>query len=50
MPDLKEFARKHLTWLGHDSFLIHAGKTIYIDPYQITDEAGRYRADHPRAF
>ncbi|HNV68252.1 MAG TPA: MBL fold metallo-hydrolase, partial [Candidatus Ozemobacteraceae bacterium] len=37
MPDLKEFARKHLTWLGHDSFLIHAGKTIYIDPYQITD-------------
>ena len=28
-----------IRWLGHDSFLIQAkGKTIYIDPYQITGE------------
>ncbi len=24
-----------ITWLGHDGFRIHAGKTIYFDPYQI---------------
>lgn len=37
MHDLKDFVRKHLTWLGHDSFRIETDKTIYIDPYQITD-------------
>ena len=31
---IKSFADK-ITWLGHDGFRIDAGKTIYIDPYQI---------------
>jgi L-ascorbate metabolism protein UlaG (beta-lactamase superfamily) len=26
-----------INWLGHDGFRIDAGKTIYIDPYQISD-------------
>lgn len=25
-----------IKWLGHDGFLIDSGKTIYIDPFQIT--------------
>jgi L-ascorbate metabolism protein UlaG (beta-lactamase superfamily) len=28
---------KKITWLGHDGFRIDAAKTIYIDPYQISD-------------
>ena len=28
---------KKINWLGHDGFRIDAGKTIYIDPYQISD-------------
>ena len=31
---VKEFSEK-IKWLGHDGFRIDAGKTIYIDPYQI---------------
>ena len=31
---INEFSRK-IKWLGHDGFLIDAGKTIYLDPYQI---------------
>ena len=27
---------KNLKWLGHDTFLITGGKTIYTDPFQIT--------------
>lgn len=30
------FANK-ITWLGHDGFRIDADKTIYFDPYQITE-------------
>jgi L-ascorbate metabolism protein UlaG (beta-lactamase superfamily) len=30
----KEFSKK-IKWLGHDGFRIDAGKTIYLDPYQI---------------
>lgn len=30
----ESFADK-ITWLGHDGFRIDAGKTIYVDPYQI---------------
>ena len=26
-----------IVWLGHDGFRIDAGKTVYIDPYQISD-------------
>jgi L-ascorbate metabolism protein UlaG (beta-lactamase superfamily) len=28
---------KKINWLGHDGFRIDAAKTIYIDPYQISD-------------
>ncbi|MGD8762308.1 MAG: MBL fold metallo-hydrolase [Desulfobacteraceae bacterium] len=28
---------KKINWLGHDGFRIDADKTIYIDPYQISD-------------
>ena len=28
---------KKIVWLGHDSFRIDAAKTIYFDPYQISD-------------
>jgi L-ascorbate metabolism protein UlaG (beta-lactamase superfamily) len=28
---------KKIFWLGHDSFRIDAAKTIYFDPYQISD-------------
>ena len=28
---------KKITWLGHDSFRIDSEKTIYIDPFQISD-------------
>ncbi len=28
---------KKINWLGHDGFRIDASKTIYIDPYQISD-------------
>lgn len=31
---IKAFADK-IAWLGHDGFRIDAGKTIYVDPYQI---------------
>ena len=31
---LKAFAEK-IAWLGHDGFRIDAGKTVYLDPYQI---------------
>ncbi|MBL6967071.1 MAG: MBL fold metallo-hydrolase [Proteobacteria bacterium] len=31
---IRSFTDK-ITWLGHDGFRIDAGKTIYIDPYQI---------------
>ncbi|MBW1783254.1 MAG: MBL fold metallo-hydrolase [Deltaproteobacteria bacterium] len=31
---IRSFADK-ITWLGHDGFRIDAGKTIYLDPYQI---------------
>jgi L-ascorbate metabolism protein UlaG (beta-lactamase superfamily) len=31
---VKDFVKK-IKWLGHDSFLIEAGKNIYIDPYEI---------------
>ena len=31
---INEFSRK-IKWLGHDGFRIDAGKTIYLDPYQI---------------
>ncbi|MFH1630463.1 MAG: MBL fold metallo-hydrolase [Pseudomonadota bacterium] len=31
---IRSFADK-ITWLGHDGFRIDAGKTVYIDPYQI---------------
>jgi L-ascorbate metabolism protein UlaG (beta-lactamase superfamily) len=27
-----------ISWLGHDGFRIDTGKTIYIDPYQITTD------------
>jgi L-ascorbate metabolism protein UlaG (beta-lactamase superfamily) len=30
-----QYGDVQLTWLGHDGFLIAAGKRIYIDPYQI---------------
>jgi L-ascorbate metabolism protein UlaG (beta-lactamase superfamily) len=33
---VKEVAKK-LTWLGHDGFRIDTAKTIYFDPYQISD-------------
>jgi L-ascorbate metabolism protein UlaG (beta-lactamase superfamily) len=29
-----------IVWLGHDGFRIDAGKTVYIDPYQIPDGPG----------
>jgi L-ascorbate metabolism protein UlaG (beta-lactamase superfamily) len=38
---IQEFSKK-IKWLGHDGFRIDAGKTIYIDPYQI---AGGPKAD-----
>lgn len=28
---------KKIVWLGHDGFRIDASKTVYIDPYQISD-------------
>lgn len=28
-----------IVWLGHDGFRIDAGKTVYIDPYQIRTDA-----------
>jgi len=31
---IKAFAEK-IAWLGHDGFRIDAGKTVYLDPYQI---------------
>ena len=32
----KTFSDK-IRWLGHDAFRVEAGKTIYFDPYQISD-------------
>ena len=29
-----------IVWLGHDGFRIDASKTVYIDPYQISDGPG----------
>ncbi|RMF55141.1 MBL fold metallo-hydrolase [Candidatus Woesearchaeota archaeon] len=34
-----EYNGINLTWLGHDSFKIRNGKTIYIDPYQLSSDA-----------
>src|SRR5512136_2451304 len=34
MPMIQETVKK-MAWLGHDCFRIDAGKTLYIDPYQI---------------
>ena len=31
---------KKINWLGHDGFRIDGSKTIYIDPYQISDGPG----------
>jgi L-ascorbate metabolism protein UlaG (beta-lactamase superfamily) len=28
---------KKISWLGHDGFRIDAGKTVYIDPYQVPE-------------
>ena len=36
---IEEFLSK-IVWLGHDGFRIDAGKTVYIDPYQIPDGPG----------
>jgi len=33
---LFEYQGVRLSWLGHDGFRIQNGKTIYIDPYQIS--------------
>ena len=30
-----EYGGVKITWLGHDSFRINNGKTVYIDPYQL---------------
>jgi len=32
---LFEYGGVKITWLGHDSFKIKNGKTVYIDPYEI---------------
>jgi L-ascorbate metabolism protein UlaG (beta-lactamase superfamily) len=32
---LFEYGGVKITWLGHDSFKIKDGKTVYIDPYEI---------------
>jgi len=32
---LFEYGGVRITWLGHDSFKIKNGKTVYIDPYEI---------------
>ena len=32
----REFAKK-IKWLGHDGFRLEAGKTVYIDPYDVND-------------
>jgi len=34
-----------IKWLGHSSFLIKDSKTIYIDPYNISDNIAREKAD-----
>lgn len=36
---------KRIVWLGHDAFRIDAGKTIYCDPYQLSDQI----SDGPKA-
>ncbi len=32
----REFAKK-IKWLGHDGFRLESGKTVYIDPYEVSD-------------
>lgn len=34
---MKDFVKNHLHWFGHDAFKITGKKTIYIDPYHITN-------------
>ena len=33
---IQDMAKK-IKWLGHDSFRIDSEKTIYVDPFQISD-------------
>ena len=40
---MEQRAMEKIHWLGHDGFRIDAGKTVYIDPYQIS--AGQPPAD-----
>lgn len=42
----EEFVKNSIIWLGHDSFIIKGSKKlIYIDPYQISTNNSKYKAD-----
>lgn len=34
---MQDFAKKHIRWLGHDSFRIDGSKVLIFDPYKLAD-------------